>query len=213
MLVAAVAFLTSASTASATWWNWGNDITVTNNNSATVTNTVGVVANTGANVAAGGDGGSGGSSGYTKASGGSTATGGDANGGNGGSNSGNILTGDATAKAYVTNDVNYNRTKVTVDCECSSNVDDVKVKNTNGASVGNDVGVLADTGYNDTLGGLGGDGGTTGKTKAYSSSVAVGGDANGGSGATNSGDIDTGSSYAKAKVTNTVNTNITRVRR
>lgn len=77
----------------------------------------------------------------------------------------------------------------------------------------NGVGTVADTGLNDTLGGNGGSAGNSGTTKAYGGSTATGGSANGGTGATNSGDIDTGSSYAKSKVTNTVNSTVIRVKK
>ena len=191
----------------------GSDIKVENNNSAYVKNDVNVGANTGWNVTAGGDGGSGGGSGTTKAYGGSTATGGDANGGNGGENSGDITTGDATAKAKVVNVVNTNKTKIEVDCDCANNVDDVKVRNNNQAKVKNYVGVGADSGNNAVWGGLGGDAGNSGYTKASGNSIANGGDANGGNGGANSGDIKTGDAYGKAKVVNIVNKNITKIRR
>lgn len=108
-----------------------SDVTVTNNNSATVSNSVNVSAITGYNYALGG-----------------SATGKNATGG---SNTGDITTGDAYARAKVVNVVNSNTTKVCAPCvDCEGNVE---VANNNGANVGNGVGVLADTGENVAAGG------------------------------------------------------------
>lgn len=73
---------------------------------------------------------------------------------------------------------------------------DIKVKNRNRAVVTNTVTVIANTGGNTAAGGNGG--------------TAIGGSANGGN---NTGDIATGTAKAKSKVTNVVNTNVTRIRR
>src|SRR3989338_3114081 len=140
-----LALMLSAAPALASgWWGGGHDITVTNTKTAVVMNEVVVRAYTGYNNSDGGDGGNGGDGGE---------------GGNGGS----ITTGNATAKAKVKNKVNTDITKIDL-CGCNgeSNVDDITVTNNDTANVGNGVGVIADTGLNDTNGGSSSNGGNGG---------------------------------------------------
>ncbi len=75
---------------------------------------------------------------------------------------------------------------------------DIEVENDSYANIRNDVQVGAYTGENVTAGGNGGNGGFT-----------FSGNANGGNGGANSGSIHTGTAYAKAKVVNVANTNLT----
>ena len=95
----------------------GGDVTVSNVNTATVSNVVSATANTGSNTANGGNGaaaGEGGNAfGYGLNIGGKGG-----NGGNGG-NGGLIVTGAASAVALIANDVNSNITDISVtDCGC-----------------------------------------------------------------------------------------------
>lgn len=204
--------------------NIDNSVSVSNDNDATVINIVSTEADTGSNTANGGDAyGNGGDGGNGK------------NGGNGG-NAGNggdggiILTGDATAKSVVINDVNNNDTDVTAaSCGCDDNggrhhkrgsVDNsVTVNNDNDAKVVNKVSTEADTGENTANGGSaygnGGDGGDGSSKHGHhgwggGGSGGDGGDAgNGGLG----GIISTGNATAKSVVVNRVNTTVTRVQR
>jgi hypothetical protein len=199
-------------------WFSSDDLTVKvkNSNSASVSNYVTSVAATGGNLSQGGAGGGAGDGGDVK------WTDDDNNGGNGG-NAGDggdsdVITGDATSKVLVANDVNYNKTKVSSSCDCEEADGDtlLKVKNYNHANVGNSVGAGADTGLNASFGGnsgscdcpSAGDGGDV-KGSDDNNDGGDGGDAgDGGYGFIHSGDA-----YAKAKVFNKVNTSVTRIRR
>ncbi|OIO32741.1 hypothetical protein AUJ44_01575 [Candidatus Nomurabacteria bacterium CG1_02_47_685] len=202
--------------------NNGGDITVTNNNSAHVQNTVAVNANTGYNTADGGNGDQGGNGG--------NATGSPANAGNGGAggrggNGGEIHTGNAIATSYVTNNVNRNKTVVTDGCGCDSSFGhngqgDITVSNTSRARVANMVAVNANTGYNTADGGNGDQGGNGGNATGshvwwwfQNNGAANAGNAgNGGAGGTG-GLVVTGHADALSDIANVVNTNITRITR
>src|SRR3989338_8004569 len=124
---------------------------------------------------------------------------------------GSVNTGDAFATSVVTNTVNVNRTFISGDCACGGLT---KVKNQNGALVGNLVGTGASSGANSTDGG-----GATVKVKKSGNvkgsdndenTTSAGGNASvGGTGGT----IATGGASAKSKVTNTVNSTVIRVRK
>ena len=208
---AILALVGVASPASAS--HWGEDITVTNTNDAYVKNDVDVTASTGSNDANGGYAGGG------AGSGGSVNNSDDGNTGGNGGNAGNggdggvILTGNASAGSLITNDVNYNKTKITVDCGCND-VDDVTVTNTNNARVKNYVDVKAKTGRNNANGGGAGDNsaGSGGSVNNSDDGNTGGNGGDAGSGGWG-GLIGTGDAEAGSLVVNVVNTNITRVRR
>ena len=191
-----------ATPALARHWNNGNDITVTNNKTATVINEVGVEASTGYNSADGGNGGNGGLNAGEDNKGNDDNT--DNDGGNGG-NGGSVTTGNATAKGKVYNKVNTDITKISCDCE---DTDDITVNNTDNAVVLNGLGVLADTGVNYADGGSGGNGGlNAGDDNKWNDNNDGNDGGNGGSGNT----VHTGHADAKGKVFNKVNTIVTRV--
>ena len=208
----------------------GNTVTITNNNTANVTNNVSSEASTGKNDANGGNGAQGGNGGdiynggecQSECSEGDVKESGTGNGGHGGNGGvgGDIVTGDATAKAKVRNLVNLNRTSLNLFCGCE-NLDEVKdntitVSNTNNATVNNDeVEAEAKTGKNDANGGNAGMGGNGGEIDNNGGdeveNVSTGHGGNGGHGALG-GIVLTGSAYAKTKVFNLVNKNVTRLR-
>lgn len=176
------------------------DVTVTNTNSADVTNDVTVSANTGINVSTGGAGGNGGDA---------SAFAGDAWGGRGdaGGMGGGVTTGDATAVSKLVNDVNSNTATIKTSCECEG---DITVTNTNEADVSNTVHVAPNTGGNASLGGDAGNGGTatTGSSESDTTGDAWGGAAGaGGAGA----DVVTGDATAGSDIVNLVNSTITTV--
>jgi len=220
MLVPAMAFGLYATPALAFDWNWFNDdsnVDVTNTNSANVSNDVDVSSSTGGNDADGGSGSTAGDGGDVNYSDDNNSAGNGGNGGNGG-DGGVIVTGDAYADALVTNDLNYNRTRVELcGCEEDSEDGDVSVSNDNGASVSNNVDVRAKTGYNVADGGdasececgAAGDGGDV----TYSDDDNSAGDGGDNGDAGWGGLISTGSATSFATVFNTVNTNVTRIRR
>jgi len=196
------AFVLGASTAQAAW----APTSVKNTNEALVENVVAVSATTGSNTAdagsasnkvSGADVSTSESGPITTGNGGNTATGGQG---------GIITSGNALASAHVENNVNYNETEVS-----SSAEGDVRVRNRNGASVGNLAAVSADTGLNVADGGRaknkvrGADVSSSSSWGAISAGNG-GNDSTGGMG----GDILTGTVEAHARVVNNINTNITR---
>jgi len=247
---------------------WGADeVTVSNNNTASVSNEVSVSASTGGNDADGGDAGYGGAGGRggrnagdggrgsrvgDGGDGGNTGDGGNGGAGGDGGMGGIITTGNASAWSEIENTVNVNKTTIEA-CGCDdqegelsffSRRDDISVRNRNNANVSNDVEVRAETGYNDADGGDGenggdasrggssaGNGGDAGSTHIhhwwfgegeYDVDGGNGGDGgntgDGGNGGTGGeggmgGDILTGDADASSVVVNTVNRNVTRVRR
>ena len=216
-IFAIVALLSFATPALANGWNWNNaDITVNNTNDAYVRNDVNVSASTGGNDANGGTGSAAGNGGSVNSSNSGNVGGDGGDGGNGG-DGGDIWTGDAEAVSFIENDVNYNKTKISVDCDCEgSNVDDVTVTNNNYAKVKNDVDVKAKTGYNDANGGDagcdcvgGGDGGSVNNSNSGNAGGDGGNAGDGGDG----GYINTGFAGAGSGIVNLVNHNITRIRR
>ncbi|HBT81347.1 hypothetical protein A2757_01680 [Candidatus Giovannonibacteria bacterium RIFCSPHIGHO2_01_FULL_48_47] len=186
------------------------DITVTNNNSAYVKNEVDVSASTGGNDANGGSGSAAGNGGNVQSSNSGNTGGNGGNGGDGG-DGGVILTGNAFAKSKIVNKVNTNVTRVDP-CDCD--VDDVTVTNNNSAKVKNYVEVKAKTGYNDANGGNAGcgcEGGGDGGNVTNSNSGNAGGDGGNAGDGGDGGVIVTGHAFAKSKILNRVNTNITRI--
>jgi hypothetical protein len=210
LVAIAIAFALLASASPALALTFGSDIEVENSNSAYISNSVWTSALTGGNVIATGDGGAS-DSGKTVAVGGSNATGGAAVGGAGGENSGDITSGNAMASTKVTNDVNTNKTNIKACSGCFS-FGKTEVENRSKARIGNEVTAGAGTGENGIGTGFGGTGDSC-KTVAVGGSNATGGTAVGGAGGKNSGDIESGDALARTKVVNTVNTNITRIRR
>ncbi len=199
-----------------------SDITINNDSSADVTNTVIVTASTGGNTANGGDGEDGGRGGDAigpsssrwghHGSSGSNTGGDGGNGGDGGTG-GSIDTGDAAASAVITNDVNSTSNRVTSDCGCGSRhgSNDINLDTRSRATLVNLADVLADTGLNTTNGGTADDGGRGGDASGRGTNT--GGDAgNGGDGA-DGGSITTGDSFAGAEVVNVVGRTVNRVRR
>ena len=200
-----------ATPALANGWQWNNnDITVTNVNSAYVKNDVDVSASTGSNDANGGSGSAAGNGGDVQSSNSGNAGGDGGNGGDGG-DGGGILTGDAFAVSKIKNKVNTNVTEIDP-CDCD--VDDVTVTNINQAAVKNYVDVKAKTGYNDANGGNAGcdcEGGGDGGNVQNSNSGNTGGDGGNAGDGGDGGVIVTGHAFAKSKIFNKVNTNITRI--
>lgn len=178
VVVAAVAMMLFAAPASAFGRGGSDEETkVSNTNTATVSNTMTVKANTGKNDTNGGDGEEGGNGGDVE---GVNKWGQGGNGGNGGNggHGGLILTGDATAYGTISNDVNYNKTKIQ-GCGCDEESEspwarffnfggknggdkETKVKNENTATVSNSMDVKANTGKNVSDGGDGEEGGNGG---------------------------------------------------
>mgnify|MGYP001571674968 CR=1 FL=1 len=215
--IVAVLGFTSPASANTWWWSNNSDITVTNTNDAYVKNDVDVSASTGGNDANGGTGSAAGNGGDVNNSDDYNTAGNGGNGGDGG-DGGVIFTGDAVALSAIHNDVNYNKTKVTVGCDCEddSNVDDILVTNNNDARVKNYVDVKAKTGYNDANGGDtgcgcegGGDGGDVNYSEDHNTAGDGGNAGDGGWG----GYIDTGNAVSGSNIVNLVNHNITRIRR
>ncbi|OHA21930.1 MAG: hypothetical protein A2W52_01475 [Candidatus Taylorbacteria bacterium RIFCSPHIGHO2_02_49_25] len=183
------------------------------NKDTTVINTVGTSANTGSNIADGGS-----ASTLVEKSGNVKGSGNDDNSTSAGGNTslggfgGVITTGNAKAKSKVSNNVNSTDIKVKTECGCDDDVD-VHVKNKR-TDVTNDVGTLADTGFNDANGGSadatvtksGSVKGTDNdaNTTSAGDNLSIGGDG---------GEVTTGNAKAKSKVSNTVNSTVIRVRR
>lgn len=196
----------------------GND-TVVNENIAKVVNIIGATANTGGNWAGGSYGGEGGEGGDIKNGSegdveGSTAggggAGGDANAG------GTVITGNASTTLRLLNQVNYNDTEIDR-CACGDDSDgDIRVRNTNRAFLMNAGTADANTGLNladGSYGGEGGEGGdiyNSGEGDVEDSTTGLGGD--GGAGGLG-GLIQTGRADTFVDVVNTINRNITRIRR
>ena len=189
-------------------------VVVKNTNSAVVVNQVVATANSGWNIANGGMAGNGGKGGSVVNSD-HDNTGGDGGKGGDAGMGGLIITGDAGAGVILTNDVNNNDTQVG-NCECQTNGDledsKTKVKNDNGAVLGNGAAAAADTGNNTTNGGEAGKGGKGGSIVGsdHGNVGGMGGSAGmGGAGGT----ITTGMSGSLVTLVNVLNTNITRINR
>jgi len=117
--------------------------------------------------------------------------------------SGFVVTGNAHAATWITNDVNYNKTVVNDGCGC--NAGDVTVRNRNGAFTFNAVQTGANTGYN-TVGGsdLGSILSVQPPEKPQKSRVWSG---------YTSRFVVTGVANSQTGITNIVNSNVTRVNR
>ncbi len=208
-----------------------SSVTVSTENNAFVLNEVVVVASTGNNNIDGGNTGRAGNGGDAK---GSRANAGDGGTSGSSSNDGAIGTGDATAIGTVQNDINSNRTNVTIDCGCVSkkgkndkNSDKLVVWTGNNAVLANGLAVAAETGNNDIDGGTTGKAGNGGdatsndnksKDKRDNKKNSTTGAANAGNGGNtgstdNYGTIVTGDSLSDGLVVNVVNRNVTRVAR
>ncbi|OGG48500.1 hypothetical protein A2678_03305 [Candidatus Kaiserbacteria bacterium RIFCSPHIGHO2_01_FULL_53_31] len=197
----------------------GNDVSVTNNNSAVVINHTDASASTGGNYAGGSEGGNGGDTGEAEVEdgGGNAATSGNGGTGGDGSDGGYIDTGDATATAGSLNVVNSNLTRVTGDdCGCEGDRGgDTSVRNHNRGLVVNHTDASADTGDNKAKGSEGGNGGDTGEAEVEDGGGNSADSGNGGAGGDGGigGTVLTGSAVATSRSVNVVNTNITRIRR
>ena len=138
----------------------------------------GDVTGVGYGTQTGGDGGNGGwageggngGDGDEGGDGGNTGDGGDGGDGGGGGVGGDILTGNASAGAEVTNKVNHNEADID-NCGCDDSPyiinlhelpENITIKNRNDAFVKNDVNSRANTGRNDADGGEGAHGGSGG---------------------------------------------------
>ena len=196
----------------------GND-TVTNNNSAMVSNNIVIGANTGGNWAGGSYGGEGGDGGdVVNGDDGDVEDSNTGRGGAGGdaAEGGTIISGDISMDLEVTNRVNYNLTEIDR-CACSGEGDgDVRVRNINSALVANSTLAMANTGLNDAEGSYGGEGGDGGDIinnedgDVEDSNTGNGGNAGaGGAG----GFVQTGNSEVRTSLVNRINENITRIMR
>lgn len=192
-----------------------NQVTVSNSNSATVTNSVTISANTGGNMAhgsIGGDGGDGGS-----ASGDDTNTGGQGGNGGVGGDGGVIMTGDASIAVGIGNEVNTNDSDLqglageSDDEDIDVRDNDVHVDNVNNVDVSNGVSVEAETGTNEAHGFRGGHGGMGGSATGDDENMAGDGGAGGDGGW--GGQITTGAQTLEVAIVNILNRNLTRVRR
>jgi len=203
-------------------WGGGDDVDVTNSNSAAVFNHVGASANTGGNNASGASGGSGGDGGDIDNDGNDVEDSTTGNGGAGGDadgplSGGLVDTGDAGATAGVVNVVNTNRTTVDL-CGCDEDDDggDVDVRNRNRAFVGNHVDADANSGDNNASGAEGGSGGGGGDIDNDDGDDVDDSDTgNGGAGGDGGegGTVFTGVAVSEAGAVNVVNKNRTRIRR
>lgn len=196
-------------------WYWrrgGDDVLVTNQNSAGIFAGADSVALTGDNVANGGDTGDAGD-------GGSVMYSDDKNtGGNGGStgsagDGGTIRTGDAYAFSIVTVDANHNTTDVRDDCDdCDRGSDDVNVHNNNRYTLveaGADA--YSDTGFNEANGGNNGAAGDGGSV-IRSDEDNTGGNGGSTGSAGSAGTIVTGVATVYSEAIVVANRTITRIR-
>ena len=213
--ILAMALSLSVTPAFAYDWHGGgdDDVTVSNKNSAYVSNNVGASSNTGSNTANGGDASDGAGDGGDVKHSDDGNTGGDGgNGGNAG-DGGYVETGNATTVVLIGNEVNTNKTKVNL-CGCEEdNNGDVTVKNRNKAKVKNNVGASSDTGSNNADGGTAyGSAGSGGDVKGSDDDNTGGNGGDAGDGG-NGGDVYTWDAETAVDIVNVVNRNVTRVRR
>lgn len=158
-------------------------------------------------------------------------------GGNAGTG-GTVITGNATAISTVSNDINNNDTEVDR-CACDEDEaldedsikelaenapfyfwadDDVRIKNRNRVELVNTLYTKANSGMNDTMGsygGYGGEGGEIALLEGDENDVDESHTGSGGLGG-NSGEgglIQSGEAYSDSAVMNTLNRNLTRIRR
>jgi hypothetical protein len=100
-------------------------ISVTNDNTSTISNSVSISASTGGNESRGGRGARGGDAGSASASGDGSATGGDGGDGGAGGDGGNIQSGDAYAEVIITNEANDTETTIEgCGCDDEDNYDE-----------------------------------------------------------------------------------------
>src|SRR3989338_787578 len=190
----------------------GDDIVI-NENQAYVINSVDSSANSGSNSANGGNGGSAGNGGSVAGSDNDdNTTGAGGTGGNGGGG-GTITTGNAGTGTIIDNSVNYNN--VSIDrcgCGCGGCGDDVVV-NGNLGVLFNGTGSASNSGTNNTDGssnGSSGNGGSVAGSDNDDNTTGAGGfSADGGTGGT----VRTGAAVSLTGISNSINTNVTRIRR
>ncbi|MBS3903140.1 MAG: hypothetical protein KGZ30_02055 [Anaplasmataceae bacterium] len=201
-LIASVATFGVASSALAF-----DGIFVKNNNGASVTNQVMVSASTGGNDANGGYAGNGGAGGSVNSSDSENVGGNGGAAGDGGMGGG-VQTGDAVAAAEIANVVNSNDVEVDA---CGCNVDLIKVRNNNGASLANQLYVKAKTGYNNADGGNAGSAGDAGSVNSSNDQNTSGNGGNSGNGGAG-GVVITGVAQSISAIANVINSNIVRIR-
>ncbi len=190
----------------------GDDIVI-NENLAYVVNGVSSSANSGGNSSNGGDAGSAGNGGGVYGVDNDDNTGGNGgNAGNGG-NGGSVTTGNASTGITIGNSVNYN--DVLIDrcgCGCSGCGDDIVV-NKNHGFVANGAGSASNSGANGTDGGSsnssGNGGGVAGANNDGNTGGSGGSSGHGGTG----GAVRAGAAVSLTGVGNSVNTNVTKIRR
>jgi hypothetical protein len=184
------------------------NITVSNNNSATVSNTVNSITVSGANDAIGGpavntvDGGNVRHADFNNQAGNGNNT---VRGGNGGT----VVTGNVVATSDVSNTLNYNRTSVDATPWETTNL---RVRNRNTATLSNDIGAASATSGN-VADGSTGDNMLSGGNVSHAGSSNTAGNGTNNIGGGNGGNITTGSSASHSTVVNVLNRNITRIRK
>ena len=215
--VSTVALFMGAQTASAQGMPYpipvfGNNVVVTNHNSATITNVIEAEANTGFNSADGGNAGGAGDAGSVMCSDGGNTGGNGGNGGNAG-NGGAVYSGSAVAVAGAQNYANSNNTVVADNCcEDDSDMGNVRVHNSNYVNIMNFVYSAANTGFNSADGGNAGGAGAGGSVMGVDDGNIGGNGGNGGN-AGNGGAVYSGYAESYAGSVTSVNSNITRIRR
>lgn len=200
-----------------------SSITITTTNRGSIDNVTTADARTGLNTALGSLGGAGGvGGGVTSAGGNNNGGAGAGNGGNGGAAGagGYVETGDATADAGSTNDLNGTNVEVQVPTDMNSSAVGVDTDNDREFPTQNHIDNFTDarsrTGANSALGSAGGTGGTGGEVDGGDGNFNNGGatSGNGGTGGTGGmgGTVLTGAARAESGTFNFLNTSIVRVR-
>ncbi|MEY4747015.1 MAG: hypothetical protein RLZZ416_64 [Candidatus Parcubacteria bacterium] len=198
-------------------------ITITTTNRGTINNLTGADSHTGGNVALGSEGGAGGAGGNVDGGTGSENNGGASagNGGNGGAGGagGFIATGNASADAGTSNDLNDTDVGVETTCDCgdlnSVTVDLTTDNEDPNNTINNLTGARARSGDNVALGSLGGAGNSGGTVTADGSENNGGAKAGtGGTGGAGGlgGEIHTGAASSTSGTINMLNTTMVRVR-
>ena len=198
-------------------------ITISTTNRGTINNLTGSDSHTGENVALGSTGGTGGAGGNVTSQGsennGGALGGNGGNGGNGGAG-GFIQTGDATAEAGTSNDLNNTDAEVALDCDCGDiNSVTIDVTTDNSADdnvINNLTGARARSGQNLADGSTGGDAGNGGVVDGGAGDENNGGAKAGTGGAGGAGglggEVHTGAASSTSGTINMLNTVMLRVR-
>ncbi|MBX4198252.1 hypothetical protein KW782_02855 [Candidatus Parcubacteria bacterium] len=185
-----------------------DDIVVKNNNTTTVTNTVGTASDTGGNTANGGRA-------RNRTEGGNISDVGSSNdAGNGGSTvlggmGGLIVTGNALSNSHISNEINTSDTNVEATPWA---VSEIRVRNRNTTSLSNTMGTDSFSGENVANGKRARNVTTGGDVDSANFDNNAGNDGShveGGSG----GEIRTGSATSNGNVVNVLNRNVTRIRK